>query len=99
MAMVQHGTDGGRRVYRQSREPGRRHRPLETLQGSHADVTMAEPFKNLLNADLVRTASRHLRRVWPAFDRQRFERMAITGLAQLELKARVQHVAKALEAV
>lgn len=60
---------------------------------------MAEPFKNLLNADLVRTASRHLRRVWPAFDRARFERMAITGLAQLELKARVQHVAKALEAV
>ena len=34
---------------------------------------MAEPFKNLIDADLVRTASRHLRRVWPAFDRARFE--------------------------
>ena len=60
---------------------------------------MAEPFKNLIDADLVRTASRHLRRVWPAFDRTRFERLAITGLERLELKARVQHVAEALEAV
>jgi 3-methyladenine DNA glycosylase AlkC len=60
---------------------------------------MAEPFKNLLNADLVRTAGQHLRRVWPAFDRSRFERTAIAGLQALELKARVQHVAVALEAV
>jgi 3-methyladenine DNA glycosylase AlkC len=40
-----------------------------------------------------------LRRAWRAFDRTRFERMAITGLERLELKARVQHVAAALEAV
>jgi hypothetical protein len=50
---------------------------------------MAEPFKNLIDADLVRTAGRHLRRVWPAFDRARFERLAITGLERLELKAQV----------
>ena len=48
---------------------------------------MAEPFKNLLNADLVRTAGQHLRRVWPAFDRLRFERIAFAGLQALELKA------------
>ncbi|HEX6810750.1 MAG TPA: DNA alkylation repair protein [Planctomycetota bacterium] len=60
---------------------------------------MAEPFKNLLNAELVRAAGRHLHRVWPAFDRTRFERLAIDGLQALELKARVEHVALALEAV
>ncbi|HEX5051035.1 MAG TPA: DNA alkylation repair protein, partial [Planctomycetota bacterium] len=59
---------------------------------------MGEPFKNLIHAGLVRTAGQHLQRVWPEFERRRFERLAIDGLDALELKARVRHVAAALEA-
>lgn len=59
---------------------------------------MPEPFKNLLNADVVRTASRHLRRAWPDFDARSFERLSLAGLDGLELKARAMHMAAALEA-
>lgn len=59
---------------------------------------MAEPFKLLLDADVVRRAGRHLQRTWPAFDRRRFERLALDGLDALELKARAMHIADALEA-
>lgn len=59
---------------------------------------MAEPFKNLIGAELVRTARRHLQRVWPKFAGARFERLATNGLDALELKARTLHVAAALEA-
>ncbi len=37
-------------------------------------------------------------RVWPAFPRQRFEALALAGLDELELKARVLHLSAALEA-
>ncbi len=59
---------------------------------------MAEPFKNLINADTVRAAGLHLARAWSKFDRRRFERQALSGLDDLELKARVLHVTAALEA-
>ena len=59
---------------------------------------MAEPFKNLINAETVRTARKHLSRAWPGFDGARFERLATRGLDALELKARVQHLSAALEA-
>ena len=59
---------------------------------------MAEPFKNLINAGTVQAAGQHLRRVWPAFDRARFERLAGTGLEALEFKARADHLCAALEA-
>ncbi len=59
---------------------------------------MAEPFKNLIDADLVRVTGVHLRRTWRRFPRQEFERRALDGLAALELKARVAHVASALQA-
>ncbi len=59
---------------------------------------MAEPFKNLLDPSLVRTAARHLQRAWPEFDSGRFTRQALHGLESLELKARAMHVADALEA-
>ncbi len=57
---------------------------------------MAEPFKNLVNRDIVAEAARHLVRAWPGFDRARFETLAGAGLEQLELKARVLHLATAL---
>jgi 3-methyladenine DNA glycosylase AlkC len=59
---------------------------------------MAEPFKNLINAELVRACGEHLRRAWPGFDRAAFERQALHGLDGLEMKARAMQVADALEA-
>ena len=59
---------------------------------------MAEPFKNLLNAQVVDSAARHLARVWPAFDARRFRSLGLKGLDDLELKARAQHLCAALEA-
>ncbi len=60
---------------------------------------MAEPFKNLLSPELVRASSTALTRAWPAFERKRFERMALNGLDALEMKARAMQIADALEAV
>ncbi len=57
-----------------------------------------EPFKNLLNPALVRASARRLRAVWPGFDQRRFERAALEGLEDLELKARAMQIASALEA-
>jgi 3-methyladenine DNA glycosylase AlkC len=60
--------------------------------------TMAEAFKNLINADTVAHAARHLQRVWPAFAHRDFERQALKGLEALEFKARAMQVAEALVA-
>ena len=59
---------------------------------------MPEPFKNLINAELVRACGRHLHRAWPGFDRRAFEARALAGLDGLEMKARAMHIADALEA-
>lgn len=59
---------------------------------------MAEAFKNLINARTVDLAGRHLHRVWPDFDRRRFELQASSGLNALEFKARAMLLADALEA-
>jgi len=59
---------------------------------------MAEAFKNLINADTVREAARHLHRAWPGFDAGRFETLALQGLQDLEFKARAMHLCDALEA-
>ena len=59
---------------------------------------MAEPFKNLLNADLVALTGQHLRRVWPPFQERAFVALATTGLDDMEMKARAMHIASALQA-
>ena len=59
---------------------------------------MAEPFKNLIHRGTVEACGHHLERAWPAFDRPRFERLAMHGLEALEMKARAMHIADALEA-
>ena len=59
---------------------------------------MAEPFKNLINAEVVKLMRRHLQRAWSGFDGARFEALGSEGLATLELKARAQHLCAALEA-
>ncbi|MBL8325220.1 MAG: DNA alkylation repair protein [Rubrivivax sp.] len=58
---------------------------------------MAEPFKNLINAALVRQAAAHLRRCHPAFDATAFTAEATRGLEALEMKQRAMHIATALE--
>jgi 3-methyladenine DNA glycosylase AlkC len=58
---------------------------------------MAEPFKHRIDAALVRTLATSLVRSWPEFPRARFVRRARRGLDSLELKARVRHVADALQ--
>ena len=60
---------------------------------------MTEPFKNLLDADVVGQLRRHLIRVDPGFDGKRFAALALAGLGDLELKARAAHLCDALEAV
>lgn len=57
-----------------------------------------EPFKNLIHPGTVRHAAEHLQRVWPAFERERFESLALQGLDALEFKARAMQLADALEA-
>jgi len=57
-----------------------------------------EPFKNLINTVTVQRAGQHLQRVWPAFDRRRFERQAAHGLDALAFKARAMQLADALQA-
>lgn len=59
---------------------------------------MAEPFKNLLNADVVQTTARQIQFVWPAFDMAHFESLALAELENLEFKARADHLASALQA-
>ena len=56
-----------------------------------------EPFKNLLNAGLVRDTATYLQAAWPAFDKAAFVRQATRGLEALEMKARAMQIADALE--
>jgi 3-methyladenine DNA glycosylase AlkC len=58
---------------------------------------MAEPFKNLIDAALVRAMGQHLRRAQLDFDRRAFESLALAGLESLEMKARAMKIADALE--
>lgn len=59
--------------------------------------SMAEPFKNLLGASVVRDMASQLKRAWPRFDAKRFEQLALAGLDEFEMKARAMHIASALE--
>ena len=59
---------------------------------------MAEPFKNLINVQLLAAAGARLQAVWPEFERETFFRHAAQGLDTLELKARAMQVCDAMEA-
>ncbi len=60
--------------------------------------TLAEPFKNLIHAGLVREAGAVLARHARDFDERGFVRRATRGLDELEMKARAMQIADALEA-
>jgi 3-methyladenine DNA glycosylase AlkC len=55
-------------------------------------------LKNLIHPAGVRRFAGHLKRAYPPFDRAAFERLALSGLEALDLKARALHLASALEA-
>lgn len=57
---------------------------------------MAEPFKEFLNAALVRHAARHLQSLDARFSASRFQRAVVPHLPSLELKARALCIADAL---
>jgi len=63
-----------------------------------------EPFKNMINAALIRAMAEHLQRAAKstgratAFHRRAFETVALDGLEALELKDRIRQVAAALVA-
>jgi 3-methyladenine DNA glycosylase AlkC len=57
---------------------------------------MAQPLKELINAASVELLADGLSAAWAPFPRVRFVQAAVTGLDGLELKERVQHVARVL---
>lgn len=61
-------------------------------------LRIMEPFKNLLNADVVSQTGHHLQRVSRRFDLATFKKLAIQGLDALEFKDRAVHIYKALHA-
>jgi 3-methyladenine DNA glycosylase AlkC len=58
-----------------------------------------EPFKNALGRPALARIAKNFRRAWRAFPERRFVERASRGLESLELKARVTHIARALDAV
>jgi 3-methyladenine DNA glycosylase AlkC len=59
---------------------------------------LPEALKNLINAATVASIGAGLQRAWPAFERERFETLALAGLDSLAFKARARHLSAALEA-
>ncbi len=57
---------------------------------------MAEPFKNFINAKLIEDMGHALSNAWSKFDAKAFTAQATTGVEDLELKARSEHITDAL---
>ncbi|MBK1877751.1 DNA alkylation repair protein [Pelagicoccus mobilis] len=55
-----------------------------------------EPFKNFINAEVVRTLSKLIQEAYPEFAHKRFERNCIATLDELELKERAIHIGEEL---
>jgi 3-methyladenine DNA glycosylase AlkC len=54
---------------------------------------MPAPLKHGVGKPAVQRLAKSLTRAWPDFERKSFERRALRGLGELELKERVRHVA------
>ncbi|HHL18720.1 MAG TPA: DNA alkylation repair protein [Thiothrix sp.] len=57
---------------------------------------MTEPFKNLLNKDVIETMTIHLNKHYAAFDAQGFVAMATENLMGLRLKERIEQITHSL---
>jgi 3-methyladenine DNA glycosylase AlkC len=57
---------------------------------------MAEPWKDRLDGRVVAQIAAMVKTAWPAFPSSDFQQDATTGLGDLELKARVAHIADSL---
>jgi len=57
---------------------------------------MAEPFKNLLNKEIIEAMAAHFQRQWPEFDSNGFVAMATDDLDALELKARTERITETM---
>ena len=57
---------------------------------------MAAPLKHGLSRPAVARLARNIKRAWPAFDSEGFSAASMRGLARLELKPRVGHIAAQL---
>ncbi len=71
--------------------------PRDTSDAADASSTGSTAFKDHIDAALVARLADAFARVDPAFPADRFTEAALDGLAPLELKARVGHVARALQ--
>jgi len=57
---------------------------------------MAEPFKNLLNKNIIEAMAAHFQKQWPEFDGKGFLTMATNDLDSLELKARTKRITESM---
>lgn len=57
---------------------------------------MAEPFKNLLNREIIEGMAAHFQTQWSPFDAGGFVAMATKNLDSLELKERTERIAEAM---
>ena len=57
---------------------------------------MAEPFKNLLNKEIIESMATHFQRQWPELDDKAFVAMATNDLDALELKARTERITETM---
>lgn len=55
------------------------------------------PFKEWFNAAAVELLAQHLERAWPTFPKATFQALILPGLAERELKARIELIAETLE--
>lgn len=55
-----------------------------------------EPFKNFINAKVVRNLSKLIKNAYPEFAHKRFERDSIAALDKLEFKQRAAHIGETL---
>ncbi|MDQ2679005.1 MAG: DNA alkylation repair protein [Actinomycetota bacterium] len=72
--------------------------PRSTSDAAEGSATTSTAFKDHIDAALIARLAAAFVRVDPSFPVERFSDAAVAGLAPLELKARVAHVAAALDA-
>ncbi|MGK2955975.1 MAG: DNA alkylation repair protein [Solirubrobacterales bacterium] len=63
---------------------------------AEAEPAESKDFKDRINPALIAELGEDIEAAWPAFPRSRFKKQATRGLAGLEMKGRVVHVADAL---